>query len=170
MNKEVLANLEFKRKVYGMWKEGLATWEEYRNVVGACRDATRKAKAQLELSLAKDVKGNKKVFFKYVSSKRKTGENVGLLLNEVGALVTEITEKVELLDATFASVFTAKACPQASQSLEVREKAWRKENLPWVEEDQVRDHLSKLDTHKSMGPDGMHPQVLRELRAILHPL
>jgi len=32
-----------------------------------------------------------------------------------------------------------------------------------VEEDQVRDHLSKLETHKSMAPNGMHPQVLREL-------
>ena len=44
-----------KRKVHGMWKEGQATWEEYRNVVRACRDATRKAKAHLELKLARDV-------------------------------------------------------------------------------------------------------------------
>jgi len=34
-----------------MWKEGQATWEEYRNVVRACRDATRKAKAHLEPNL-----------------------------------------------------------------------------------------------------------------------
>jgi len=27
----------------------------------------------------------------------------------------------------------------------------------------VRDHLSNLDTHVSMGPDGMHPCLLREL-------
>ncbi|GAB0176869.1 mitochondrial enolase superfamily member 1 [Grus japonensis] len=40
------------------------------------------AKAHLELNLARDVKDNKKGFFKYISSKRKTRENVGLLLNE----------------------------------------------------------------------------------------
>jgi len=31
----------------------------------------------------------------------------------------------------------------------------------------VRDHLSKLDTHKSMAPDGMHPQVLREMAGVI---
>jgi len=32
-----------------------------------------------------------------------------------------------------------------------------------VEEDQVREYLSKLDIQMSMDHDGMHPQVLREL-------
>jgi len=41
----------------------------------------------------------------------------------------------ELLSAFFASVFTAKADHQASQSLELSEKAWRKEDLPLVKED-----------------------------------
>ncbi|KFZ62589.1 hypothetical protein N321_10348, partial [Antrostomus carolinensis] len=34
---------------------------------------------------------------------------------------------------------------------------------PTVGEDQVWDHLRNLKVHKSMGPNGMHPRVLREL-------
>jgi len=98
-----------------MWKRGQATWEEYRHFVRACREATSKAKVHLEFNLTRDVKDNKKCFFKYISSKRDTRENVELLLNEVGALVMEDTEKAESLNAFFASVFTAKAGPQAPQ-------------------------------------------------------
>ena len=51
---------------------------------------------------------------KYVNSKRKTKENVGPLLNEVGASVTGDTEKAEILNSFFASVFNAKTSPQES--------------------------------------------------------
>lgn len=40
-----------------------------------------KAKTPLELKLAKGVKDNKKGFFKYINNKRKTKDNVGLLLS-----------------------------------------------------------------------------------------
>ncbi|KFW67859.1 hypothetical protein AS28_02721, partial [Pygoscelis adeliae] len=36
---------------------------------------------------------------------------------------------------------------------------------PTVGEDQVRDHLRHLKVHKSMGPDEIHPRVLRKLAA-----
>ncbi|RMB93973.1 hypothetical protein DUI87_29559 [Hirundo rustica rustica] len=97
-------------------------WEDYRNVVRVCRDATRKAKAHLELSLAKDIKDKKKSFYEYISSKRKIKENVGPLLNPMGVLVTEDTEKAELLNAFFASVFTAEDSSQESQISEVMEQ------------------------------------------------
>ncbi|PKU49358.1 rna-directed dna polymerase from mobile element jockey- hypothetical protein [Limosa lapponica baueri] len=85
----------------------------------------------------------------------------------MSAIETEDAEKAELLNAFFASVFTAQAGPQESQTLEVPEKAWTKEDLPLAEEDQVRDQVSKLDIRRSMGPDGMHPQVLRELEEVI---
>jgi len=74
----------------------------------------KKAKVHLGLNQARDIKDNKKGFFKYISSKRMTSDNVGPLLNEVGVLVMEDTEKAELLNAIFASVFSAKAGPQES--------------------------------------------------------
>jgi len=121
-------------------------------VVRACRDATRKAKAHLELKLARNVKNKKKGFFKYISSKRKARDYVGLLLNEAGVLVMEDAEKADLLNALFSSVFSAKTGPQESQAPEVREEAYREDDFPLVEGDCVRDCLSNLDVHKSIAP------------------
>jgi len=104
MSKELLAELRWKRKIFGMWKEGQATWEEYRNVVRRCRDAKRKANVHMESNPTRDVKDNRKGFFKYINSKWKTRDNVGPLLNEVGVLVMEDAEKAALLGAFFASV------------------------------------------------------------------
>lgn len=46
-----------------------------------CRGVVRKAKADLKLNLARDVKNNTKMFFKYINNKEKQKENTGLLLN-----------------------------------------------------------------------------------------
>lgn len=68
------------------WKQGQATWDEYRDVVRVCRNAARKAKAHLELNLAKDGMDNKKGFFKCINNKRNTRENVSPQLDGTGTL------------------------------------------------------------------------------------
>ncbi|KFM11475.1 hypothetical protein AS27_04032, partial [Aptenodytes forsteri] len=106
MNKELLDKLKHKKEAYRGWKQGQVAWEEYREIVPAARDQVRKVKALVELHLARDIKGNKKRFYKYVGDKRKARENVGPLRNETGDLVTRDTEKAEVLNDFFASVFT----------------------------------------------------------------
>ncbi|GAB0202791.1 mitochondrial enolase superfamily member 1 [Grus japonensis] len=97
----------------------------------------------------------------WMFDKRRTRENVGPLQNETGDLVTQDMEKAEVLNDFFASVFTGKCLSHTAQVTEGRD--WENAEPPTVGEDQVREYLRNLKVHNSMGPDEMHPWVLREL-------
>ncbi|GAB0202696.1 mitochondrial enolase superfamily member 1 [Grus japonensis] len=70
-------------------------------------------------------------------------------------------EKAEVLNDFFASVSTGKCLSHTAQVTEGRD--WENAEPPTVGEDQVREYLRNLKVHKAMGPDEMHPRVLREL-------
>ncbi|GAB0203188.1 hypothetical protein GRJ2_002784400 [Grus japonensis] len=95
----------------------------------------RKAKALIELNLARDIKDNKKSFYRYVSDKRKMRENVAPLRIQKGDLVTQDMEKAEVLSECFASVFTGKCSSHTAQVTEGKGRDWENEELPTVGED-----------------------------------
>lgn len=59
------------------------------------------------------------------------------------------------------TAFTAKTRPR-EYAQEIRDKTWKKKDLLFVHENWGRNHLVKLDIHKSMGLNWMH-RVLRKL-------
>ncbi|RMC17127.1 hypothetical protein DUI87_05704 [Hirundo rustica rustica] len=61
-------------------------------------------------------------------------------------------------------VFSGKTtCVQDNYSLGLVDDASEQNGPPIIQEEAVRELLRCLDTHKSKGPDGIHPRVMREL-------
>ncbi|TRZ06814.1 hypothetical protein HGM15179_020292 [Zosterops borbonicus] len=79
-------------------------------------------------------------------------------------LATADDDKTEVLNALFASVFPGKTtclednCPPGLVC-GVREQ----NGPPNIQEEALREQLRCLDTHQSLGPDGIQPRVMKEL-------
>lgn len=102
------------------------TQQKHRDSVWACRDVLRKAKAYLELKLVREVKANMKCFSRFFSSKRKTRENMGLLLSGEIDLVTKDTEKDKAVRAFYILIFIGKTRPPKPTG-----KSRVRETYPW---------------------------------------
>ncbi|KAF4803887.1 hypothetical protein TURU_012424 [Turdus rufiventris] len=125
----------------------------------------------LPLSSHRGFEDNKKYFHKYINGKRKSKTKFCSLLDAGGNLVTA-DEKVEVLNAFFASAFRGKmTCPQDYCPPGLVNSVREQNGPPVIQEEAVRELLCLLDVHKSMGPDGIYPRVMREMSdELLNPL
>ena len=120
----------------------------------------RKAKKIFERTLAKEAKRNPKDIFSYVNSKLKTKTGIADLDIETGKATTD-SEKAEALNEFFSDAFTEEdASNIPSFHTEYIRKPLEELNIT---EEKVKERLESLNPHKSPGPDGLHPRVLKEL-------
>jgi len=79
-------------------------------------------------------------------------------------IATKDEVKAKVLNAFFTSVFNSQAhYSQGIQPPELEDRDGEQNKSPIIQEEAVNDLLCHLDTCKSMGPDGIHPRILREL-------
>ena len=90
------------------------------------------------------------------------------LLDAVRNVTTWNKEKAEVLNALFTSAFNRQiSYPQGTLHPDLEVQDATQNTPPVIQVETVRELLLHVDCHKSMGPDGLHPRVLRELAGVI---
>ena len=166
----LLEKVRLKRRLYKYYKKypTKQNWNSYARVRNQVNWLTKKNEKQKEINLAKQAKNNLKPFFTYVSRKTKVKEGVANLEKPDGNLTETDSEKAEVLNNFFTSVFTIETdtnIPTFSNNKDVSIDSVS------VSTEQFKKALLSLNISKSPGPDEIHPRVLRELaNELCYPL
>ena len=96
--------------------------------------------------------------YKHVNNKKRTKGNLHPLLDAEMNIATKHEEKAEVLNAFFSSVFNSQTgYSQGSQPSVLEDRDGEQNKPPIIQEEALKGLLCHLDTHKSMGADGIHP-------------
>jgi len=159
------------KKKYHAWKRftfsrSYSDYETYCKLRNQVTKAVYFSKKKHEKGVAQGAKLNPKSFWGYVKEKTKSRSGVSDLINTNGDSVTEDSEKAELLNSFFTSVFTR----EADGTLPLFEDRVDPENYVTnvtLTPEIVLKHLNALNPSKSCGPDDCHPMLLKQCASVL---
>ena len=121
-----------------------------------------KAKVKFENKLVKNLKSNSKPFFKYLKSKNKVNKSVSGINCSDGSSTVTPKDTADALADFFESVFTIEPYgPLPRQCYQRYTDVNMDMDSVTVDHSTVIDLLKNLDCGKAMGPDNIHPKLLK---------
>ena len=118
--------------------------------------------AKYEGKLTSGMKSNPKRFFRYLNSKRKVKNNICPLKRESGGFTENAEETANTLGSFFASTFTSEEGDMPNVDTQ---NYGTSDDIPdlIINEGDVKNLLETVNINKSMGPDSIHPKLLKFL-------
>ena len=165
--REAIAN---KNKAWNTYKKhkNQLNWKSFTTLRNRANKVVLNAKYNFEHKIANDIKTNPKQFWRYVKSKSHSNRDFPKLVDDDGKVFKTDSEKANLLNNYFVSVFTTEnlssiPTPSFQSESELSEIV--------INPDVVLKQLNKLNTSKAAGPDEIHSKILYEVRdSIKFPL
>ena len=136
---------------YAFLKDKLYSDEEFR------------LKSKYEKKLTSDLKNNSKGFFKYLRNSRKVKSVVTSLERADGSLTETDADTAECFSEAFSSVFVSEPFGPLPKECYSNREFNDDCDIISISEEDVYNQLRKLDIYKSMGPDDIHPKLLKSL-------
>ena len=137
-------------------------YTSYKNALNKNTDAIRQAKRRLEKKIAKNIKSDPKMFFKYAGSKTRSRTRIGPLVDDKGNVVDNDNVTAEMFNAYFASVFTKEreAVPDAVNMCNNDQEGLKNLDLS---PQKVMEVLTRLNPNKTPGVDQIYSVMLKNL-------
>ena len=156
------------RKKYFAWKRYTETksfnrYREYKKEAELLKKNARQAKRAYEKKIAKEVRGNKRQFFRYVNSKLTVRPEITAMQNETGELIDNDKEICNIMARYFNSVYTQVNVNELPDINNMYESEIM--DIEITKED-IQNRLERLNVTKSCGPDNIHPFVLQKTASV----
>lgn len=130
---------------------------QYKSIAKLTRKTARQCVVNYEHNIASD-KHNPKRLYAYIRSRKPQPDRIGALTDSNGCILEDRADIATLLNRTFHNVFVKE--PSTELPSFANRTVYALQNLN-INTELLAKFLSKLDPNKSIGPDGVHPRVLR---------
>ena len=171
MNSALKRLIKKKQRTYNRAKkyQREEDWIEYKNLQHQTKSTIRQRHTQYLSNISNPQNGDNRMkrFWHYIKGKRQDNIGIGALKNQTGNIVTDSSEKAEILNEQFKSVFTIEdttCIPDMGVS------PYPPISNIDITVNGVRNLLDKCDVNKSPGPDNIHGTFLKHTASEIAPL